>query len=492
MPLSPHRAVLARAVQFPLIPPHTPPESKSRRASEAGNDDVPVRVHAGDLVRHAPSPPGQPRRQLASSRSHRRAQDQPDEIRLAVRLEALRDRLAVVDARLVQLRAARRASTGGTLRTLARGAGVGLQAALRELVPQAAGQAVAMTVTGALDAWAGQADQGRWAAPLVAGGTTLVAGLYFGRRAAALLAAGELVPATPLATRSVTALPLALEALALCVAGGTGGRAAAWTLATDTAGSRVGSVTSALLSQLQAGAWATATPVTRDGQPAPTRRILQDMEPCRVAALTALHTLASVVLLTFMADWLGQRLGDSTQARDTAGAVCKVMLELLLAFLGALVMACAAARAGLALDVRGGQARHLAVNLRHPAATWDRVRSQAGVRIWMRSVTSALPAALRPLSRAAGVSAQAVGLDEARVNGWMALRGWVAERPATIRALAQERQQEAIARGLDQVQAQQADGKFPATRLRLVYGLRGDGQFDVLVEPVPEADTGPD
>lgn len=476
--------------QRPRLEPEPEPEGKGNAPHDDAQSATPVRIHAGDLIRPTSWTQGRSRLQLSSSRSYRQVRAQPQEIRLQARLDVLAQRLAAVDARLAQLRA----RPGGLGRTLSQGASVGAQAALRELLSQSAGQATALALVGALDNWASAGPVGRWAAPLTAGSATLVASLYFGRRTADVMIAGGLAPATALSRRVVVALPVMLDTLALVAAGATGGHAAASALALRTLGSRAGSVTSALLSQGQAGVWRTASVVTADGQPAPARRILRDMEPRRLILLTGLHTLTSLALLVFMTDWLAQQFGGSDRARDSAGAVCNVLLEVTLAFVSALVLACSAARAGLALETRGGQPGMALHNLQHPAATWDRARTQAGVRIWMRGVTSALPSAARTTAQAAGASPETGALEEAKVNGLMALRGWIAERPATLQAVAQERQWAALQVGLDQVHDEVAalPAQPQALRLRLVYGLRGDDQFTAIVVPAPPPDLGDD
>lgn len=441
----------------------------------------PWRGTAGDTLRQVPGPQAQPRPQIASSHAHRIATDLPPQVRLAV----LQQRLDAIDARQAQLRRGR--ITSG--QTLALGVKVALQAATRELGIQLVGQGTQLAVRALLVQQSERNGASRWAAPGVATVVMVGAGVYFGGRTVRALAQGALVPATRTAHHLLVALPVAVDIGAVTAAAlghglGGGARRLAGIAARMT-----GQVAGAWVAQAQSGLWGGLRLVTPHGERVPVTRVAADTEPLRLVMATCLYALGCVCFLVLLTPALAGAFGGDPDSSDfgelaqasLAGAASVTMLEVLHAFLEVIVQAVSALQTGLAFAYEPGQAGAIAANVRDWRGTWERIRTYAGVRIWLGSFASDLPSAL------AGAS-----LTAAHGRVLMAARGWILQQPGQAAALSQEQRWQQLEAGIEAASAQLVEAwqsgngpdtvriRLPAAPAQPVFDLvfgREDGQL---------------
>lgn len=334
----------------------------------------------------------------------------------------------------------------GSARTVARGLGAGLQAALREVAIQAASQGTQAVVRAILVSQASCAGPGRWASPVAAGLVTAVVGLRFGGHAVDVMVRGRLAPHTRLARGLLTSLPLAIDiagvtSVALCSGIGGGVR-----LLAGIAARMTGCLAGGLVAQVQDRAWGGLRLVTPQGERLPASRVARDIDPLRVTLAIGMYALGCMCFLVFLVQQLADRDGGSPDSHEfgavlhasRARAISAATMETVHAFLEALVQVAVVLRAGLAFEYVPGQPRRVLDNLLDWRGTWNRVRAYAGVRVWLGSLAGDLPAALEATFRTPGAGRVYGRLAAAHAQVLMSLRGWILQQPGEVAAQEQE------------------------------------------------------
>ncbi len=347
----------------------------------------------------------------------------------------------------------------GPGRTATRGVGAGVQAALRELTIQAASQGTQALVRALLISQAHRAGAAGWTSPLAAAGVVVMGGVGLGGRAVETLVRGQLAPDTRLARGLLTALPVAIDLAGVTATAWRTGIGGGVRLLAGIAARLAGCVAGGIVAQVQDRAWGTLRLVSPRGERIPATRVAHDIDPLRVTMAACMYALGCMCFLVFLVQHLTAQDGGHPDSQDFGEllhaarprAVSVAALEVVHAFIEALVQVAVVLRAGLAFEYVPGQPGRVRDNLLDWRGTWDRVRDYAGVRVWLGSVASDLPSALGAAFATDAAARLRAGHAGARMQALMSLRGWILQQPGEVAAQGREARWQPLERAVGDV-----------------------------------------